>query len=317
AAVVLLALSLTLVALETLGEPITVTSYAVPLNDADANHVRAGQLLYRGGLMLSSNDERFGGLSGILVADDGSGLVAISDEGSRIDADLFYDRNGDLAGVGNVSVTALIDLKGRPLTKKKDSDAEAIARGTGGEIIVAFERNHRIWRYLPDRAVPEPIPPPKELKSAPRNGGLEALTVLDDGRLFALCEACGSDDTRLGWVRDPKGWGALTYVVSDGFQPTGAATLPGGDVLVLERHYSVFTGVAARLRRIAKHTIQPGARLTGILLAELRPPMTVDNMEGVDARRGPKGEVLVYLVSDDNFNRVAQRTLLLMFELVD
>jgi hypothetical protein len=38
-------------------------------------------------------------------------------------------------------------------------------------------------------------------------------------------------------------------------------------------------------------------------------------MEGVSARRGPNGETLVYVVSDDNFNAPLQRTLLMMFEL--
>jgi len=37
-------------------------------------------------------------------------------------------------------------------------------------------------------------------------------------------------------------------------------------------------------------------------------------MEGVAARRGPDGETLVYLISDDNFH-ILQRTLLLMFAL--
>jgi len=49
-------------------------------------------------------------------------------------------------------------------------------------------------------------------------------------------------------------------------------------------------------------------------LATLAGPMTVDNFEGIATRRGPKGETLIYLVSDDNF-RSGQRTLLLMFAL--
>ena len=299
------------------GEPIEVDSRAVPLNETDPHQVRVGKLLYRGGLALSSEDERFGGLSGMLVSEDGRRLVAVSDRGFRIEALLLYDHEGNLAGIRDVDAGALAGLDGRPLTKKKNSDAEALARGAEGEIIVAFERNHRIWRYFPDRIVPEPIPPPKELASAPPNGGIEALTLLEDGRLLALCEACGGGNTRLGWVSDRNGWSVLTYAVEEGFEPTGAATLPDGDVLVLERHFSLRHGIAARLRRIAKWAIEPGAALSGVLIADLRPPITVDNMEGVDARRGPKGEILVYLVSDDNFNRIAQRTLLLMFELIE
>jgi hypothetical protein len=39
----------------------------------------------------------------------------------------------------------------------------------------------------------------------------------------------------------------------------------------------------------------------------------IDNMEGLAVRRGPKGETLLYILSDDNYSPL-QRTLLLMFE---
>ncbi len=60
--------------------------------------------------------------------------------------------------------------------------------------------------------------------------------------------------------------------------------------------------------------IVPGARLDGAVVAVLRPPLTVDNLEGVAVRRGAAGGTLIYLVSDDNFNPL-QRTLLLLFAL--
>ncbi len=44
--------------------------------------------------------------------------------------------------------------------------------------------------------------------------------------------------------------------------------------------------------------------------------MSVDNLEGVAARRAKTGETLLYLVSDDNF-RATQRTLLLVFALTE
>jgi hypothetical protein len=56
--------------------------------------------------------------------------------------------------------------------------------------------------------------------------------------------------------------------------------------------------------------------LSGTTLAVLRPPMTLDNMEGVAARRTAAGETLLYLISDDNF-RAGQRTLLLVFALAE
>ncbi len=87
-------------------------------------------------------------------------------------------------------------------------------------------------------------------------------------------------------------------------------------MLVLERLYILRGGNVVRLKRVAAEGIRAGAVLAGETMAEFRPPLTVDNFEGVEARRGAKGETLIYLISDDNFN-AEQRTLLMMFELVN
>ena len=76
-----------------------------------------------------------------------------------------------------------------------------------------------------------------------------------------------------------------------------------------------FAIVSALIRRVRDDDIVPGAVLDGEILARFIPPITVDNMEGIATRQGENGETLIYLVSDDNFSPLLQRTLLLMFEL--
>ena len=49
------------------------------------------------------------------------------------------------------------------------------------------------------------------------------------------------------------------------------------------------------------------------LLARVSPPYTVDNMEGIAALRNKDGSIRLYLLSDDNLNKV-QRTVLLAFD---
>jgi hypothetical protein len=56
--------------------------------------------------------------------------------------------------------------------------------------------------------------------------------------------------------------------------------------------------------------------MEGELLAEMRKPITVDNMEGLDVVTTPDGRTLVFMLSDDNQSS-RQRTLLMMFELQD
>ncbi len=85
---------------------------------------------------------------------------------------------------------------------------------------------------------------------------------------------------------------------------------------MVERSFNLFDGVAIRLQRIAASQFRAGATLQGTTLAVLRRPLTLDNMEGVAARRGERGETLIYLISDNNFS-LLQQTLLLVFALED
>jgi len=296
-------------------EPITVTTTPVPLYAEAPARTDVGRLVYRGGLHLTSNDPRFGGFSALGVSSDGKRLVSISDHGARLSAHLSYDDKGNLAGLADTDLGALAGPDGASLIGKNWSDAESMSPGVEGEIIVAFEHHHRFWRYDPGDIRPRALKPPAELAGLPANNGVEALTLLDDGRLLALSEGAQTEAARVGWVSRRNGWDVLTYTTPDGFRPTGAATLPDGDVIVVERYFTVREGVRDRVRRIAAKDIEPGADLKGELLATFGPDTTRDNFEGIEARRGPDGKTLVYLISDDNFNHRNQRTLLMMFEL--
>jgi hypothetical protein len=90
---------------------------------------------------------------------------------------------------------------------------------------------------------------------------------------------------------------------------------------VLERR---FPPLAARVTRIPAAQLDGQGAFAPVELARLEPPLSVDNFEGIDARRDPSGRTLVYLLSDDNnCAKTAagrggpgmQRTLLLMFAL--
>lgn len=297
--------------------PVEVRAEPLALNEQDPTQTAVGLLIYRGGVVLKSSDPRFGGFSALAVGPDGARLIAISDHGLRLEAKILYAPDDRLAGLADTDLGSLAGEDGRSLRSNAERDAEALAVGPAGEMIVAFERDHRLLRYLPGTFVPERLPAPDELSRAPANGGIEGLTFLEDGRLFAIAEELKQGGRAVGWVSDADGWSPLTYALNDGFAVSDLAILPDGDVLVLERRYLLRIGVAARVRRIAKGAIAPGAELAGELLAEFRPPLTVDNMEGISARRDPaSGQILIYMISDDNFS-VAQRTLLMMFELME
>lgn len=294
-------------------EPIPFTAHAVALDDDDPGRTAVGDLVFRGGLDLRSADNRFSSFSSLAISPDGGRMTVATDYGYRIEARLSYDARGNLAGAGEALLYPLGDTDGSHMTEKKKADAESLAVD-GDHLLVAFERLHRIWSYAGPEALPVPLAPLPGVAKAPRNGGVEALTVLADGRILAITEKFTIAGGTVGWVGDGKHWDGLFYVPGPGFRPTGAATLPDGDVLVLERMFAPLTGRAARLVRVDRSAIAADALLVGRPLAKLRPPLTIDNFEGVDVRLDGQGRTFVYLVSDDN-NNMLQRTLLMMFEL--
>jgi len=300
-------------------ESLVVTATPVALDDSDLTRDRVGQLRWLGGLELSARDHRFGGLSGLVVDASGTRLTAISDDGYWLTARLTYAADGWLTGFESATLEQLYGRGGQPLTRKVKADAESLTDLPDGGLAVAFERRHRIWLYPPSDAPlagrPRALPPPPGIESADDNGGMEALATLADGALFVALEGDTSADRSTAYLWRGGSWSRLTYPHPVGFRPTGATRLPEGDLMVLERSFSIFDGVGIRLARVAAADLRPGAVLQPVEVARLRWPLTLDNMEGIAARRDAQGRTLVYLLSDDNFS-AAQRSLLLLFELM-
>jgi len=92
--------------------------------------------------------------------------------------------------------------------------------------------------------------------------------------------------------------------------------LPSGDLLLLERKFSIMKGVGIRIRRTPLASVKPDALIDGATIFEVDLSYEIDNMEGIDAHVTTEGETVLTLISDDNFSMI-QRTLLLQFTLVD
>jgi hypothetical protein len=297
-------------------EPVAVFSQTVPLDPRDPAVRQAGELAFRGGIALRSTDVRFGGFSGIHVSTDGATLLAISDRGAWLRLRLRYDKSGRLAGAAQAEMGGLIGEDGKPLTGE-NRDAEALAVLPDGSMLVAFERRHRILHYPeaspPFSKPPAPFPAPAGLEEAPANGGLEALTHVGRGFLVGIAERMTAGGGALAaWVGRAGVWEPFGYVRKPGFRVTALGLFPAGDLLVIEHRYSAASGSVARFVRVPRNAIAPRRRVEGRTLAELEPPLTTENFEGVAIRRGEGREALIYVMSDDNFNPL-QRTLLMMF----
>lgn len=274
------------------------------------------RLTWMGGLILRAPGHRFGGVSALYVAPDGSEATALTDQGSWLRFPLRHDAAGRLTGAGAGLIAPLLGLGTRPLGGKWNQDAESLARLADGSFMVAFEHNHRIWHYPSLSGPATALPAPPDLSALERNHGIEALIGLAGGGLLAIAEGETDDTETPAFLRRDGRWHTLSYRHERGFRPSGAARLPNGDILVMERFFSALKGVRIRLVRVPGAAVRPGARLSGETIATLRAPLPLDNMEGIAVRQGARGETLIYLISDDNFS-IFQRTLLMLFALKD
>lgn len=282
-----------------------------PLTTDDPWRTRLGEVEVLSIHQLNSARRWFGGLSGLSF--DGHTVTAITDVGHWVRFSMELDASGRPVAFGGLEVAALGGLDG----SKDDGDAEEVLATPEGWV-VSFERRHRLLLYrdgLSGR--PEPLALPPGYDQQPENGGVEAATRLADGRLLLLSEEAVDDAGHgLGWIGRPGAWQSLSYRRTGQFRPTSAALLPDGDVLVLERRFSLLGGVASRLVRLAADDLRPGAVLTGRELFVLEPPLLVDNYEGIAVHRRQDGRLVAYIIADDNFNPL-QATLLMSVLLPD
>jgi hypothetical protein len=290
---------------------------------------RFGGLGFRGGLVLTSPSQHFGGWSGLAVDADGKRLLAVSDVGAWLSAGVDYDADGAPAALVRARIGPLRALQGRLLRDKAEQDAEALALVEGsterGQLLIGFERKHRIGRFpIRDGEVQAPVEYlklPAQARHMPENQGFEAVTMLQAGPFKGAVIAFAERYTRgsgyhTGWI-----WAAgqpqrIELRDIDGFNITDAAALPDGGLLVLERYFRWTEGVKMRLRHLGPAEVRPGARLDGRILLQADSSYEIDNMEGLAVHRGARGETVVSMISDDNFNRFLQRTVFLQFTLL-
>lgn len=313
-------------------EPVAIEVNARPIpsfEPRDRARVRFGSLQYRSGLVLTSPHRGFGGLSGFRFLDDkGKRFLALSDQGSWFIGSIRYSGN-KMVGLDDVEAAPMLNAEGRPITEKRLwYDTESLARD-GSLVYVGLERVNQIMRFDfakgGTRARGEVLPTPGALRKLPYNKGLEALVFVPRdmkgqplaGTLIAMSEGgFDADGNLIGFLIGGPSPGQFSIKRTDEQFISDAVLLPSGELLILERKFSWFTGINIRIRSIPLKTIVSGALVDGPVLFEADLGHEVDNMEGIDAHVTAEGETVLTMVSDDNFSML-QRTLLLQFTLVD
>ncbi len=314
-------MTLALLAAPVAADPLILSAQSIELDPRHPDQRIVGPLEFMAGYELSSENENWGGLSGMTVSTDGKLLTAIADTGRWYRIGLEHDSTGRLTGFMGAESGWLLNTEGQTPKKKVNGDAEAMTALPDGNFLVAYENKHRLWLYKQSTDGPALAQPavaagaPAGIAKLPRNGGIEAMARLPSGEYLLLSESGLTDDgDRLGWIGRRGKWAELRLAPMGSFEPSDLALLPDGDLLLLERRVSLLEGFVNRLSLIEGAAVKPDAVLQPHELAILAAPLSVDNFEAVAARQAPDGSTLVYVLSDDN-QRMLQRTLLLQFRL--
>jgi hypothetical protein len=307
--------------------PVSIEVSARPLpwfDSRDHRRVRFGELEYRSGLILTSAFPGFGGLSGLRLDAKGERFISFSDHGTWFTGRIVY-RGHEMTGLDDVEAAPMLGPDGRPIKTRGWFDSESIALD-GSFVYIGLERVNRVLRFDFSkgftRSRGEVVPMPSAVRKLPFNKGLEALAFVPKGlplagTLIAISErGLDHDGNLIAFLVGGPTPGQFSVRRSNNFDVSDAVLLPSGELLVLERKFSLLSGVGIRIRRIALNSVAPGAVVDGPSIFEADSGQEIDNMEGIDAHITPEGETVLTMVSDDNFSMI-QRTLMLQFTLVE
>ncbi len=304
-------------------KPVSIEAQPISAFKIRSDETRFGPFEYLGGLELSSPDRLFGGLSAMRLKPDRNGFIAVLDTGHWFTGRFERDTDGRPAGVADAAITAMRGPDGKVAQARYYVDAEGLAID-GDRVLVSFEREHRIEIYpldgIPTAAPTGQLPHGIPLYEFRRNKGLETVAVAPrgtalDGAVIAVSEKSinKKGDIFAAIVTGP-GKGVFFVRRHRPYDVTDGDFMPNGDLLLLERRFSIAEGVGMRIRRIAGSDIRAGRTVDGEVLLETDFSYQIDNMESIDVYAGPDGETRIMLASDDN-QSLLQRTLILEFRM--
>lgn len=274
---------------------------------------RIGALAPVGAVTLESMDPAWGGFSALALR---QGRVILLSDGGNVAS--FAIRRGQV-----------VDPRGMVLRagpgvgwdrRERDSESLALDPATG-RAWVGYENQNEIWRYAPGFMHAEGRAAPPLMRKWSINQGAESLVRLRDGRFVTFSERGPNRRTRNGvlFSGDPTqpqtSARAFRLAPPDRYDPSDAAALPNGDLLVLTRRFRYPFRFTAKLLRIPRAELRPGHVARGRVIATLAPPLVGENCEGIAVTR-EHGATMVWIVTD-NDAMVWRPTYLMKFRLIE
>jgi len=272
----------------------------IPTLKAD---VKKWQLEQVGFLNIDRNEKDYGGFSGLVISNEGTEALVVTDKSFFFVLELRRDENDGLTGYSVIRKGRILSSKGEHLNGR-NTDSESIVIDENNNYYISFESNHRIMMHAEVGGKGVFMPKHPMFRKLSVNKGIEALAIDADNRLIAIPEKppLGISDIPIFRLQNDK-WEIIKYVkINDNFLVTDAEILPQGLLLVLERKFSWTQGFKTRFRLISLDKFDNTEPITVFTSTANQ----FDNLEGVTLWRDKKGEMRILTVSDDNFHPLQQ-----------
>lgn len=303
--------------------PVEIRSVAIANFRIGTDETRFGALTFVGGFEMRSRVKEFGQLSALRFLTPGGDFIGVADHGFWFFGTIERDGDGVPVGVRDFRMQAMVDANGRIIEAKADKDAEGLDVHDG-IATVSFEGKARVTEYALDPSgMGRPLRdldflvPRHELRL---NQGFETLTRahphgIHEGARIAIAERSIDENGDIfAAILEGREKGIFKVRRTEEFDVTDGVFLPDGDLLLLERRFSLERSPAIRLRRIYGESVRRGAVADGPVLMEADLGYRIDNMEALDVWQRDDGALVVSMLSDDN-QSFLQRTLYLEFVL--
>ncbi len=306
-------------------KPVVIS--ATPIPSFDLNHPgqsQFGELEFVGGLVLRSDAKDFGAFSGLRISNTGL-LTSVTDTGYWLQGKIDRNNMGTPLGISQAQMAPLLDSQGTPFGNKWYADAESLTF-SDNFAFVGMEQNTRLLRFeingnlLSSKSIR--LQKHRAAGVFKSNNGYEAVATFPKshslhGNILVLREYPAKNaNENVGQVYNTNGTykGAFEVLGVEPFAITDADFLPSGDLLLLERRFTMGWGAQIRIRRIKGIDVKVGSKLQGDVILKAGNNQQLDNMEGLSIFRGPSGKLRIGLISDNN-HWPMQRTLYLEFKL--
>ena len=272
----------------------------IPTLKADVKKWKLEQV---GFLNIDRNEKNYGGFSGLIIQNEGSEALVVTDKSFFFVLELLRNENEILTGYSVIRRGRILSSKGENLNGRT-TDSESIAIDANNNYYISFESNHRIMMHSEVEGKGVFVPKHPMFRRLSVNKGIEALAIDNDNRLIAIPEKppLGISDIPIFRLHNNK-WEIIKYVkINENFQVTDAEILPQGLLLILERKFSWTHGFKTRFRLISLDKFDNTDPITVFTSTANQ----FDNLEGLALWKDKKGEMRILTVSDDNFHPLQQ-----------